>query len=404
MSATIKHNMKSLLICPLLVGILVITGCSSTQEREEEKAWLKAHPLYEGNDAALFVDEEFKKDEDDDKKQFIIKADASLANGDFDVALFGYLRALRLDENDKTIYFKIGLVHEKRRNFSLAEVAYRKAISLDGEYISAIERTGKILLKRRKYISAQKMFKQSIDLDQLRLKDRMAEQERLKEMELAARDAAKGDIAKLSKEEEAYNAISAQEKEAIMKPVFYIKTEAVRSYVLKEYALTYYDKSSPLYAYNGMAVIADMDKKHKKAQQYYKLAKVINPRSAMVFNNVGYSFYLVNDLKKAEENFNKAIYLDNDYAEPWRNLSLIYVRKGHYKKAVNLLISKFDDEASAYNTVGYICMLEGKHELAENNFTKAIDLSPVYYKAANENRDRNRELYSRTIYETLTHY
>ena len=386
----------------LMVFTAFLAGCSTTQEEVSEQAWLQEHPLNDADDSALFVDEEFTNEEEDDKQQLLDRANKSLANGDYDGALFAYLRALRMDENDATIYYQIGRVHEMRNNYALAELAYRKAISLDKAYIAAIERTGKMLLKRRQYIAAGNMFSEAIALDQLRLQSRLKQQGYLRVIDRAAKNAAASDDVD-AKAIITAESISEHKRKAIMRPVYSLQSQAMLSYVLKENTLKYYDKTSPLFAYNGLAVIADMDKNHDLAMQHYQLARAISPRSPMVFNNIGYSYYLVNDMKEAEEQFNKAIYMDKNYAEAWRNLSLIYVRRGQYKKAINLLIAQFDGEASAYNTVGYICMLDSKFERAEQYFNKAIELSPIYYRAANENRERNRELYSSTVYQTITY-
>jgi uncharacterized protein HemY len=66
-------------------------------------------------------------------------------------------------------------------------------------------------------------------------------------------------------------------------------------------------------------------------------------------------------------------------------------------------VSKFDDKPSAYNTVGYLCMLDKKYDSADEYFQLAINTSPVYYKVANENMATNRKLYSQSVYEELTH-
>jgi uncharacterized protein HemY len=50
----------------------------------------------------------------------------------------------------------------------------------------------------------------------------------------------------------------------------------------------------------------------------------------------------------------------------------------------------FGDEAAAYNTVGYICLLNQRYPQAEDFFTRAISTSPVYYRLATENLEETR--------------
>jgi tetratricopeptide (TPR) repeat protein len=46
----------------------------------------------------------------------------------------------------------------------------------------------------------------------------------------------------------------------------------------------------------------------------------------------------------------------------------------------------------AYNDIGFICMLNGKHEISEAFFKRAIKLAPRYYELANNNLQKNRQL------------
>ena len=109
---------------------------------------------------------------------------------------------------------------------------------------------------------------------------------------------------------------------------------------------------------------------------------------------MGYSCYMADDMEVAELLFKKAVAIDPDYKVAWRNLALVHVRRGEYEEALSILTKKVEDEAAAYNTVGYLSMLDGKHRTAEVFFNKAIELSPTYFKAANENLKKNRQLYS----------
>ena len=373
------YSLSNKILTLVVVGIIT-SGCASNKEQENaEQSWIQQHSLYDGNDSALFVNSEFKsKDKKDEepptKEEYIARGDQAWRSGDTELALFEYLRALKLDEQDKTIYLKIGLVHEGRSNDRLSEAAYKEALIIDPDYIPVIERLGKIILKQRNYIEAKIAFNKAIRLDR----------ERLLRLSIEQAAAEKDDNKETDDED------SAQ-----------IGEEEVVSDVPAEAPL--FDRQSPFYAYNGLGVIYDLEGEHEQAMENYEIARKILPRSAIIYNNIGYSYYLVDNLKVAENFFSQAVALNSDYAEAWRNLALLYVRQGRYEKAVHVLVSKFDDKPSAYNTVGYLCMLDKKYDSADEYFQLAINTSPVYYKVANENMATNRKLYSQSVYEELTH-
>ncbi|MGD2073367.1 MAG: tetratricopeptide repeat protein [Gammaproteobacteria bacterium] len=142
-------------------------------------------------------------------------------------------------------------------------------------------------------------------------------------------------------------------------------------------------------AQNGLGVISDIENDHALAITYYQLALEQRPGTPMVLNNLGYSYYLAGDWRSAEKAFNQAVNREPDHKKTWSNLGMLYVRKGRYDEAVQAL-SRVMSEPEAYNTMGYICMLEGKFDRAEAFFEEAIRLSPSYYQAAHENLARAR--------------
>jgi Flp pilus assembly protein TadD len=142
-------------------------------------------------------------------------------------------------------------------------------------------------------------------------------------------------------------------------------------------------------AYNGLGVISDINNNHALAISYYELALQQRPGSPMIFNNLGYSYYLDADWESAEKAFNQAVNSDPDHRKTWSNLGMLYVRTGRYDEALQAF-TRFMPMPEAYNTMGYICMLEGNFDRAEAFFGDAIRLSPSYYGAAHENLARAR--------------
>lgn len=142
-------------------------------------------------------------------------------------------------------------------------------------------------------------------------------------------------------------------------------------------------------AQNGLGVISDMDNDHALAISYYQLALEQRPDMPMVLNNQGYSYYLAGDWDAAEDAFRQAVNSNPKHHKAWSNLGMLYTRKGSYDQAVQAF-SSFMSKPEAYNSMGYVCMLEGKFDRAEAFFLDAIRLSPSYYEAANENLARAR--------------
>jgi len=172
-----------------------------------------------------------------------------------------------------------------------------------------------------------------------------------------------------------------------------LNAEAV---IIQQKAVKPFDSSSPVWAYNGLGILADLDSRYEEAIEYYQRASQIKPRSAQIYNNLGYSNYLANNWVLAEKYFRNALNYDRNYERTWRNLGLLYTRMGRYDDAL-LTLSRVMDKASAYNSVGYLCMLQGKHLEADKFFDQAIELMPSYYKLAYENKDKNKMLQTRSI-------
>ncbi len=140
-------------------------------------------------------------------------------------------------------------------------------------------------------------------------------------------------------------------------------------------------------AHDGLGVIADLKKKYRKADAYYRAALHIVPNSPRVLNNLGYSKYLSGNWNDAQRMFVMALNFDPQYERASMNLGLLHTRSGRFDKALQAF-RRVMDEPSAYNNVGYVCMIDGNDKMAETFFRKAIQLSASYYPAANDNLKR----------------
>jgi len=143
--------------------------------------------------------------------------------------------------------------------------------------------------------------------------------------------------------------------------------------------------------YNSLGVISDLEKDYKQAIIHYQKALTLQPELPLILNNMGYSRYMLGDWDSAEKYYRKAVQNDQYFERAWRNLGLLYIRKGNYEEAVSAF-TQIESLHEAYNDVGYICMLNGKYDISEAFFKRAIKLSPRYYEAANRNLRKNRQL------------
>ena len=140
-------------------------------------------------------------------------------------------------------------------------------------------------------------------------------------------------------------------------------------------------------AHNALGVIADLNRDYKAAQGHYQRALDATPGSPSLLNNLGYSRYLGGNWDGAVSAFREALLADPSYERAWRNLALVYVRQERYTDAIESL-SKVQEEAKAYNDVGYLAMLAGKLDKAQELFAEAKRLSPHFYAMADNNQRR----------------
>lgn len=137
-------------------------------------------------------------------------------------------------------------------------------------------------------------------------------------------------------------------------------------------------------SWNALGVIADIEKRYTAAIDNYMSALIGNPNSAVVMNNIGYSYYLSGDLQEATRWLGRAIMSDPEYKPAVKNLALLYAREGWYQEAVKTF-AKAVDKPQAYNDTGYIAMRNGDYDQASELLAQAIRLSPTYYAKAYEN-------------------
>ncbi len=402
--------MSKTVIVPLLAFLM--TSCASVDEKKISSQYqvVSDNELYDPSiDEARIKAEQMKNAKSNTqldrernasvedvgvskKAEHVKSGDTALVMGDTDLALFQYISALILDKNDPDLYVKIGVIHQQLGNTDLAELAYRRALEADAAFVPALERLGRLELNQRQYENAGKKFRRALEEDARRLAALASDnQKQADENQEVATDNLKQadenqDVAtdNLKQADENQDVASDSQEQAG-----------------ENQEVAAYDKHSPYLAYTGLGVIADLNKNHTAAIKYFETAAAIRPKSASAANNIGYSYYLAENLEQAEVHFRNALMLDPDFDRALRNLALLYVRRDRLDDALHLLLNRSGNEPESYNTLGYLCMMDGKYEVADDYFNKAIELSPTYFEVAVQNREKNRQRYSHTIYRTL---
>lgn len=151
------------------------------------------------------------------------------------------------------------------------------------------------------------------------------------------------------------------------------------------------DSQSPLKLYNGMGVLADLRNDFAAAALYYGLSLRIDPGSALAHNSLAYSQYLAGDWSGAERQYRRGIDLAPNYKPLWRNYGLLLARSERYEEALSAF-EQVGSRAEASNDVGYVCLIEGRLDIAEQFFHSAIEQSPAHYALAWDNLRRVEQI------------
>ncbi|WEM45617.1 Flp pilus assembly protein TadD (plasmid) [Photobacterium sp. DA100] len=332
MSANIFFEKKFIVLS--IVSSLII-GCASNDTVPTGNIEFN-HELYDGK-STLGLTGDFPPE---NAQEAILRGDQAYLANDYDLALYQYIRALSFPDqkNSDQAFYKIGYIHQQRQNYKLAKLAYSRAALINKDNIQYAASVGVVELKLGEHDNAKKQLLKAIKLDQQRQGKSDWDPER--------------------------NLYSQR---------------------------LLIDSSSPLDAYIGLGIIADLDAKHKSAQQIYLTALNVNNRSEKTLTNLGYSYYLDGNLAQSEIINKRTTTLYPKNKRAWSNLGLTYIKSKRYEDAFDALSNVMPRE-KALNDVGYFAMLEGDYESAINYLERAINTSPTFYEKAQVNLKRAQKL------------
>ena len=134
-------------------------------------------------------------------------------------------------------------------------------------------------------------------------------------------------------------------------------------------------------AHNALGVLADQQELYDEAREHYVAALKLRPDLAIVWNNLGYSLFLMGDFEEAMKYMERALELDPTHEPARKNLALVYVQQRRFQQALDTFL-QVGDISHAYTQVGYLAYRSGFLEDAEALLLEAIRQSPTYNKRA----------------------
>jgi len=141
-------------------------------------------------------------------------------------------------------------------------------------------------------------------------------------------------------------------------------------------------------SWNALGVLFDLEGHAPTAREHYREALRHSPDNPKVLNNLGYSYFLSGELGAAEYILRRGQSLAPDHVRMAVNLGIVLAWQSRDQEAVNVLMNALG-ESAASNNVGYVAMLNQRHEDARYWLETAVSNHVRYYVRASENLRRN---------------
>ncbi len=136
-------------------------------------------------------------------------------------------------------------------------------------------------------------------------------------------------------------------------------------------------------SWNALGRLKDADKDFIAARKAFRKAIELNPRAALLHNNLGFSLLASGEPAYAEASLNRALELDPGLAVATTNLRLALALQGRYGPA--LAGASAEERAVVMNNVGYAALLRGDHRRAKTLFQDAMAADPGFFGEAKRN-------------------
>lgn len=137
------------------------------------------------------------------------------------------------------------------------------------------------------------------------------------------------------------------------------------------------------HAWNALGALYDADERWDDADHAYTEALKTKPKSAMVYNNLGFSLLSQGKTQQAIQTFQTALQLDPTLRPAQMNLRIALALDGKYSEASSGVEGR--DLAATLNNIGFAAMARGDYAKAESFFTQALNSSSSYEDTAAKN-------------------
>jgi protein O-GlcNAc transferase len=123
------------------------------------------------------------------------------------------------------------------------------------------------------------------------------------------------------------------------------------------------------------------ENKIEKARSFYNDALTFDELSATVINKIGLCLKKANKFEQASEAFNRAIRINSDFAEPYRNIADIFnFSKNDEKQAIEFyekFIALNKENPEVFAALGLAFEKDGRHQMALDAFQAALNIGPA---------------------------
>ncbi|PQO27539.1 hypothetical protein C5Y96_18595 [Blastopirellula marina] len=134
-------------------------------------------------------------------------------------------------------------------------------------------------------------------------------------------------------------------------------------------------------ALHRMGVISGKEGQYDEAVRYLTHATTVGDPSAELLSDLGYVYYLQHNQELAKTTLERALAEDPDYEAARTNLAIVYAELGQYDIALSHF-RQVSSEAEALSNLAYIQSQRGDLELAQRNYSRALDIDKRLRPAA----------------------